>query len=344
MDFRSDNTSGVAPQIMAALAAANQGTALGYGGDAITEQLERRFAQIFEREVTVFPVVTGTAANALALATVTPPWGVIYCHEDAHIATDECGAPEFYVGGAQLARLPGTQGKVTPATLEAHIKGAGRVHSTQPAAISLSQSTETGAVYTPAELAAIAEVARRHKLALHVDGARFANAVAALDCAPADLTWRAGIDVLSFGATKNGAMAAEAVIFFDSARATDFGYRRKRGGHLFSKMRFLSAQLDAYLTDDLWLRNARHANRMAKALGDGLAAIAGNGVRVMYPVDANEVFVELPEATIGALEADGVHFYRWGSSGASSVRLVTSFLTTDAEVDGFVAAVQKHLR
>jgi threonine aldolase len=343
MDFRSDNTSGVAPQIMAALAEANAGTALGYGGDPITERLVRRIAALFEHEVTVFPVATGTSANALALAALTPPWGVIYCHEDAHIASDECGAPEFFAGGAQLARIAGEQGKITPHSLEAHIFGAGRVHSTQPAAISISQSTETGAVYTPAELAAIAAVARRHKLALHVDGARFANAVAALGCSPADLTWRAGVDVLSFGATKNGAMAAEAVIFFDPARAGDFGFRRKRGGHLFSKMRFLSAQLDAYLADDLWLTNARHANAMAARLGAGLAAINREGLRLLYPVEANEIFIELPEPVIKALEAEGIHFYRWGGPDAACLRLVTSFQTSEAEVTGFVAAVKKHL-
>jgi threonine aldolase len=326
---------------MAALAAANTGTALGYGGDALTERLNRRMAEIFGREVTVFPVATGTAANALALAAVTPNWGVVYCHEGAHIATDECGAPEFFTGGASLALIPGEHGKIAPGALDARINGAGRVHSMQPAAISLSQSTETGGVYTPAQIGAIAEVAKRHGLALHMDGARFANAVAALGCAPADLTWRAGVDVLSFGATKNGAMAAEAVIFFDPARAADFGYRRKRGGHLFSKMRFLSAQLDAYLTDDLWLRNARHANAMAAKLGEGLAAI--QGLALLYPVEANAVFVELPDPTIRALEAEGFGFYRWGGPAATCLRLVTSFATTADEVTKFVAAVRRQV-
>ena len=340
MDFRSDNTSGVSPSIMKALADANIGTASGYGADPITERVTKRIAEIFEREVTVFPVATGTAANSLALATVTPNWGVIYCHEGAHIATDECGAPEFYTGGGSLIRIPGEHGKLAPADIEARIVGAGRVHNTQPAAISLSQATETGGVYTPAQLAAISEIAKRHKLAVHVDGARFANAVAALGCSPADLTWRSGIDILSLGATKNGAMAAEAVIYFGTAHTEDFGYRRKRGGHLFSKMRYLSAQLDAYLADDLWLRNARQANATAAKLGAGLAAI--KGISLLYPVEANEVFVTLPAATMKALEAEGFLFYPCGKSTPPCIRLVTSFQTAEAHVDAFIAAAKKH--
>ncbi|HEY1721938.1 MAG TPA: low specificity L-threonine aldolase [Magnetospirillaceae bacterium] len=342
MDFRSDNTSGVSPAIMAALAAANTGTASGYGDDPISQRLNTRIAEIFEHEVTVFPVATGTAANSLALATVTPNWGVIYCHEGAHIANDECGAPEFYTGGGSLIRIPGEHGKLAPAEIESRIAGAGRVHNTQPAAISLSQATETGGVYTPAQLGAISELAKRHKLALHVDGARFANAIAALGCSPADLSWKSGIDVLSFGATKNGAMAAEAVIYFGAAHTATFGYRRKRAGHLFSKMRYLSAQLDAYLTDDLWLKNARNANAMASKLGAGLAAI--NGLSLLYPVEANEVFVNLPDAMIRTLEAEGFGFYRWGGPTATCLRLVTSFQTTEADVTKFVAAAKKHAR
>lgn len=339
MDFRSDNTSGVLPEIMAALSAANRGTASSYGADSITEILTRRFSELFERDVAVFPVATGTAANVLALAALTPPWGVIYCHEAAHIAVDECAAPEFYTGGAQLARLPGSYGKIEPDVLAAHIAGAGVVHHAQPAAISLSQASEAGTVYTPAETAAIADVARRHRLGVHVDGARFANAIAHLGCSPADLTWRAGVDALSFGATKNGALAAEAVIFFDPARAGDLGYRRKRGGHLFSKMRFLSAQLEAYLADDLWLGSARHANAMAARLGAGLAAIPG--IRLRYPVEANEVFAELPEVAIKELVALGFLFHRWGETTIPCIRLVTSFATESISVDGMIAAARR---
>src|SRR6185312_1799022 len=247
----------------------------------------------------VFPVATGTAANALALAALTPPWGAIYCHEAAHIQSDECGAPEFFAAGAKLLPLAGEDAKLMPATVEAALLERGVVHHVQPSALSISQATEAGTLYRPAEIAALGALARRHGLALHMDGARFANAVAALGCAPADLTWRAGVDALSFGATKNGALAAEAVIFFDPAKAADLAYRRKRAGHLFSKMRFLSAQLDAYLADGLWLRNARHANAMAARLGQGLARLPG--ARLVHPVEANEVFVELAEASIAAL-------------------------------------------
>src|SRR5690348_4964185 len=273
MNFSSDNVTGVAPEIMAALAAANAAAAAAYGADAATEGLARRFSEVFEREVAVFPVATGTAANALALATLTPPWGVVYGHRDAHFQVDECGAPEFYTGGAKLRMIEGDHGKITAGHLEAAIMGRGVVHHAQPATVSLTQSTEAGTVYQAGEIEAIAAVCRRHGLALHVDGSRFANAVAAVNRSPADLTWRAGVGALSFGATKNGAMAAEAVVFFDPKQAQEFAFRRKRGGHLFSKMRFLSAQLEAYLAGDLWLRNAGHANRMAARLAEGLATL-----------------------------------------------------------------------
>jgi len=340
IDFRSDNVTAAAPEIAAALIAANSGTATPYGADSITERLTHCFAEIFEHAVAVFPVVTGTAANALALAALTPPWGVVYCHEDAHAAIDECGAPEFFAGGAKLIGIGGERGKLTPAAIAAHLTEPNFVHHAQPAAISLSQSSEAGCVYTGAEIAAIGEFARRHGLALHMDGARFANAVAALDCAPADVTWRAGVDVLSFGASKNGAFAAEAVVFFDPGKAADFAYRRKRGGHLLSKMRFLSAQLEAYLADGLWLRNARHANAMAARLGDGLRQA---GARLSHPVEANEVFVELPDAAIRALAADGFLFYRWGGADANCIRLVASFETKPDEVAQFTAAAARHL-
>jgi len=341
MDFRSDNVAGASPQIMAALLAANDGPASSYGADAVTSRLERRFAELFAHEVAVFPVATGTAANALALATLTPPWGIVYCHEDAHIAVDECGAPEFFAGGAKLVTLAGDGGKIAPAAIAARLTERGFVHHAQPAAISVSQTTEAGTVYRPDEIAALGAFARQEGLALHVDGARFANAVAAFGCAPADITWRAGVDALSFGATKNGALAAEAVIFFDPAKARDFGYRRKRGGHLLSKMRFLSAQLEAYLEDGLWLENAGRANRMAARLGAGLARLGGAHLR--QPVEANEVFVELPERVIGALAEDGFQFYRWGSAEATCLRLVASFATRDGEVDAFLAAAASRL-
>ena len=340
MNFRSDNVSGIAPEILAAIAAANSGDAPSYGADPITDRVTRRFAEIFEREVAVFPLATGTAANALALAAVTPPWGAVYCHEDSHVQTDECGAPEFYAGGAKLIALPGADAKLSPALVEARMVEQGVVHHAQPAAISISQATEAGTLYAPAEVAALGALARRRGMALHMDGARFANAVAALGCAPAEITWRAGVDVLSFGATKNGALAAEAVIFFDPAKAADFAYRRKRGGHLFSKMRFLSAQLDASLADDLWLRNARHANRVAARLADGLAQVAG--ARLRYPTQANEVFIELPEKAIRALAQAGFGFYRWGGEASLCLRLVTAFDSRLDNAEAFIAVARQH--
>jgi threonine aldolase len=341
MDFRSDNVAGASPEIIAAIAAANGGTASAYGADEATARLERRFRDLFEHEVAVFPVATGTAANALALAVLTPPWGIVYCHEEAHAAVDECGAPEFYAAGAKLITLPGEDAKIAPDAVAARLTERGFVHHAQAAAISVSQATEAGTLYRPDEMAALGDFARRHGLALHVDGARFANAVASLGCAPADITWRAGVDALSFGATKNGALAAEAVIFFDPEKARDFGYRRKRGGHLLSKMRFLSVQLEAYLDNGLWLANARHANRMAARLGAGLARLGG--ARLRHPVEANEVFVELPERVIRALEDKGYQFYRWGSANAACLRLVASFATRAEEVDAVIAEAAAQL-
>jgi threonine aldolase len=340
VNFRSDNVSGIAPEILTAIAAANNGDAPSYGADLITDRVARRFTEIFEREVAVFPLATGTAANALALAAVTPPWGAVYCHEESHVQTDECGAPEFYAGGAKLIALPGADAKLSPAAVEARMIEQDVVHHAQPAAISISQATEAGTLYTPAEVTALGALARRRGLALHMDGARFANAVAALACTPAEITWRAGVDVLSFGATKNGALAAEAVIFFDPAKAADFAYRRKRGGHLFSKMRFLSAQLDAYLADDLWLRNGRHANRVAARLADGLAQIAG--ARLRHPTQANEVFVELPEKAIRALAQAGFGFYRWGGESSLCLRLVAAFDSRLEDAEALIALARQH--
>lgn len=338
MNFMSDNVAGAAPEILAALTAANQGAAPSYGADEWTRRLTARLSALFEREVAVFPVATGTAANALALAAVTPPWGSIYCHAEAHIQADECGAPEMYTGGAKLVPLDGAHGKLDPDRLSAALGRApkGFVHAVQPAALSLTQATEAGTVYSPAEIAALSAIAAHHGLRVHMDGARFANAVASLGCSPADVTWRAGVDVLSFGATKNGALGAEAVVFFDRDLSEDFGYRRKRAAHLFSKMRFLSAQLDAYLTDGLWLRLAGHANRMARRLADGLSALPG--AAPVHPVEANELFIALPEPVIAGLETAGFGFYRWDGP---VLRLVTAWNTEQAHVDALVATARK---
>jgi len=341
LDFRSDNVTGAAPEILKALTDAASGTVSSYGEDPITARVEEKLKEIFECDLAVFPVATGTAANSLSLSLLSPAWGAIFCHEGAHIAVDECGAPEFYTGGAKLIDLPGADGKLTAAQLVELIPaGLGVVHHAQPAAISLTQATEAGTCYRPAEVAAIAELGRRHGLRLHMDGARFANALAFLNATPAEMTWRAGVDILSFGATKNGALAAEAVVIFDKKLVGEFGFRRKRAGHLFSKMRFLSAQLDAYLSGDLWLKHARHANAMAKRLAEGLASVPG--VALAHPVEANEVFADLPETAIRGLEADGFRFYRWLGEDKQRLRLVTAFNTKPADIEAFIASARRH--
>ncbi len=338
-NFCSDNVTGAAPGILEALVRANAGPQAAYGEDEAGRRLEARMAEVFETEVAVLPVATGTAANALALSVASPPYGAVYCHEAAHINVDECGAPEFYSGGAKLVPLPGEQAKLTPETLAGAIAGAGVVHHVQPAAVSISQASELGTLFRPAEIAALAEVTRRHGLALHMDGARFANALVALEVSPAELTWRAGVDLLSFGATKNGALAAEAVLLFGGLRdkLEELRYRRKRGGHLVSKGRLLSVQLEAYLADDLWLRNARQANAMARRLAEGLAALPGVALR--HPVEANMLFPRLPAPVIEGLRAEGFRFYDWGED--NGIRLVTAFGTTEAEVEGFLAAARR---
>jgi threonine aldolase len=342
MNFCSDNVSGVCPEIMVALAAANDGTTMPYGNDKYTEGLQTKFSELFETSVTVFPVATGSAANALALSVMTPVYGAIYCHAESHINLDECGAPEFYTGGAKLVKLTGNQRKIDSNNLAEILAsaGAGVVHHVQPAAVSITQATEAGTIYQPHEIAQISEVTRAHNLQLHIDGARFANAVASLGCSPADITWRVGVDALSFGATKNGAMGAEAVVFFNQELAQTFQYRRKRSGHLFSKMRFLSAQLDAYITDNLWLKNANHANRMAAKLAQGIADLPG--VNFCYPVEANEVFLELPKSVIQALLSQEFQFYQVEKSGRKMIRLVTAFNTLEADIMAFIETVKNH--
>jgi threonine aldolase len=310
INLASDNVAGAAPEILAAIASAAAGRVSSYGGDPATARLQDRLSELFERRVAAFPVPTGTAANALALATFTPPYGAVLCHREAHVAVDECGAPEFYTHGAKLLLADGAHGKLTPATLAAAVpEWRGDVHRSQPAMLSLSQATESGTVYSPAEVGALAEAARGHGLAVHMDGSRFANALAAQGCSPAELTWKAGVDVLSFGGTKNGCVMAEAVVFFDPDRAADFAFRRKRAGHLLSKMRFVSAQLEAYLADGLWLRLARNANARARQLAEGLQALPG--VELLHPVEANEVFVRLPAALAEGLKRQGVIAAHW---------------------------------
>jgi threonine aldolase len=336
MNFASDNAYGASAQILQAVIDAAGGTETSYGEDAITRRVCERLGAIFERDVAAFPVVTGTAANSLALATLCPPYGAVLCHKDSHIAVDECSAPEFFTGGAKLALLDGARAKLTPqAIAQGRARFGSSVHSPKPSAVSITQATELGTIYTRDEIKAIAELAHSHGMTLHMDGARFANALVSLGCTPAQMTWKAGVDALSFGATKNGALCAEAVVFFDKTRAEEFEYRRKRGGHLLSKMRFISAQLEAYLEGDLWLANAKRANALAKNLGDGLAAIPG--VTVASPVEANGVFVWMPKPLAARLRKQGATFYDWVTEPERVMaRLIVSFATPEADVAKFI--------
>jgi threonine aldolase len=340
-NFSSDHVAPACDAIMSAVNKANEGFLTSYGGDDLTAKLQAVTSQVFERQVTVFPVTSGTAANALALSQIVPPFGAIYCHEAAHIVTDESGAPGFFTGGAQLIGFASADGKILPEQLTkavAYAEDLG-IHHVKPGAVTLTQATEWGTVYSLEEISAISAVAKQHRLPVHMDGARFANALVHLGCTPAEATWKCGVDVLSLGATKNGALGAEAVVFFDPAVARDFERRRKRAGHLMSKQRFLSAQLNAYLKNGLWLANARHANAMAARLALGLKGVAA--ARLLHPVSANELFVVLPERTVSALETQGFKFYRWplqaGESGVT-IRLVTSYATPSTDVDEFIAA------
>jgi threonine aldolase len=337
-DLRSDNVSGIAPEILAAIAAANEGPAAAYGADAITARLQELFSDLFETTCFVQPAATGTATNALALSLISPPYGAIYCSEVAHIHDSECGAGEFFTGGAKIVPLPAPHGRLDPGALSQALRGAGvgRTSSVQPAALSLTEATERGTLYGVAQLHELIGIAREHGLRVHMDGARFANAVAALRCRPAAVTWEAGVDVLSFGATKNGAMAAEAVVVFNPALVEPLRYRARRAGQVFSKMRFVSAQLEAYLEGGLWLRLAGHANAMARRLADGLGTITG--VELLHPVEINEVFARLPWPMIEGLLDQG---FGLQDRGGGTVRLVTAFSTMPEQVDDLLAAARR---
>lgn len=347
MIFASDNWAGAAPEIMDALARANDGFAPAYGADALSQRVERAFCDIFERDVRVFFVATGGAANGLALSVLSRPYGMILCHEESHIQMDECAGPEFFTGGAKLLPLRGWAAKLTPEAVRAGLAGfpARPPHGAPAEVLSLTQATECGAVYSLSELAALCAVARGLGLKTHMDGARFANALATLGCTPAEASWKAGVDVLCFGGTKNGCMAAEAVVFFNPTQADDFVFRRKRAGHLWSKMRFIAAQFDAYLADGLWLQLAARANAAARRLGEGLERM--EGVRVWYPVEANEVFASFPPEVADALIAEGAAFYPWVTpgdpAGGQMRRLICSYQTTDESIDAFLSALARQV-
>jgi threonine aldolase len=344
MQFASDNWSGASPKVIDALAEAARAGGPAYGGDKITKLVERRFSEIFERDVAVFLVASGTFANALGISAHARPGGVVFCHRDAHIQVDEAGATEFF-GGLKIITLDAAQGKLAPATvfegLARHPEGF--LHGGQPVLVSVTQMTELGAAYRPEEVAAIAEAAKSRGCALHMDGARFANAIAALGASPAEVTWRAGVDVLSFGGTKNGCVAAEAVIFFNPAHARDVGFVRQRAGQGFSKNWFIAAQLAAYLDQDHWLDLARKANAMGARLAKALERSAD--ARLAFKPDGNEVFAILTHEADARLKAAGAIYHPWSveclrvserpKASEIFVRLVTNWKTAEGDVDRF---------
>ena len=349
MWFTSDNAGPAHPAVVEAVVRANQGYAASYGGEAAMARVTARIREVFEApEAAVYLVATGTAANALSLACLCPPWATVYCHRHAHVQEDECGAPEFYTGGAKLTPLDGPDGRIAPETLARALASAASVgvHNVQRGALSLTSATEAGTAYAPDAIAALAALARAHGMPVHLDGARFANALVRIGCTPAEMTWKSGVDVVSFGGTKNGLMGVEAVILFDPARAWEFELRRKRGGHLFSKHRFLAAQMEAYLADGLWLELAAAANARADALAAGLAAVPG--ARILHPVEANMVFAAWPRAGHRAAQAAGARYYLWPADQSLdgpaaeplSARLVCSWSTEPAEVDAFLACLR----
>ncbi len=337
--FRSDNDAGASPAIIEALAACNEAAAYPYGADQWTQRAQKRLAEVFEREVSVLMVNTGTAANSLALAAMCPPWGAVLCHRLAHIHTDECGAPEFFGAGLKLVPSASDGSKLQTSQLARElVRGRGDVHSVQVSAVSITQSTEEGQVYSPEEIGAISQLCNQQGVGLHMDGARFANALVASGCTPAELTWKAGVDALSFGATKNGALNAEAIVVFKDSLLETLPFRRKRAGHLLSKMRFLAAQVNAYLENDLWLVNARHANAMATRLAAGLKQL--QGVEFVAPPLTNVMFVHMPAELIDGLQRRGFDFYHGGRWPVGVARLVTSWATRQEQVDQFLVAAR----
>lgn len=334
MYFGSDNAAAACPEVIEAILAANSGVTGTYDEDTLSRRLDEVFGAFFGHTCRVFTVSSGTAANALGLAAMVPPWGAVVCHREAHIHVDEGGAPEFFTGGAKLILAEGAGAKVTlESVAEAVSAMRGDVHQVLPSALSLTQSTEYGTVYTPAEVAALAGDAKRRGWRVHMDGARFANALVHLGCAPGDVTWRAGVDVLSFGFIKNGGMSSEAIVVFDAAIAETLPRRKKRAGQMPSKSRYAAAQLLAMIETGAWQRNARAANAAAAKLA------AAAGARLIYPVEANEVFVRAGVEGAARLRAQGFGFYDWGAIGSGEIRLVTAWDTPDAHVEALAAAL-----
>lgn len=338
--FTSDNIAGASESVLQAMMEASQGDVMPYGNDDMTAEVTAMLSTLFECDVAVFLVSTGTAANVLSISVMTPPWGSVLCHSESHLLKDESTAPEFYTGGARFVGIDGAHAKIDPVQLKKIVsQKGGDVHTSQPSALSISQVTEVGSVYSLEEIRAITKIAKEANLPVHMDGARFANALVALGCTPAQMTWQAGVDIVSFGATKNGVMAAEAIVVFNPELAQSLGFRRKRGGHLHSKMRLLSSQMKAYLTDDLWRHNATHANAMMALLQDGLKTIPS--IKINTPAQANMLFCTFPEGMADYLLAEGFAFYggRWEEG---VVRLVTSFRTPKAGVEAFISSARRY--
>lgn len=349
MYFASDNAAPAAPEVMEALSKANEGYAKSYGNDEIMDRVTAKIRDIFEApEAAVYLVSTGTTANALSLSVLTAPWQTVFCHRHSHIEEDECGAPEFFTGGAKLTLLEGADAKIDPEEfrIRANNTGVLGVHNIQRGALSITNVTEMGTIYTVPEIAALCKTAHDLGIGTHLDGARFTNALVALGCTPAEMTWKAGIDVVSFGGTKNGLLGVEAVIIFDPAKAWEFELRRKRGGHLFSKHRYLSAQMEAYLTDGLWLKLAKQANDAGARLEAGLTKI--NSFKLLHPRQANMLFCGMSRAAHTRALAGGAMYHPWPGDHPKTgpddefltCRLVCSWSTTDAEIDAFIALVQ----
>ena len=331
--FVSDNVASACPEVMDALIEANSGIAGSYGDDKWSSILRTKLSEVFETDLEVYLAVTGTASNALALSALTPVFGKIYCHELSHINTDECGAPELFTGGAKLNPMRSSNGRIQADELAEIVRGSGNVHVTQPSVVSITQSCETGTVYQLLDIREISKIAHHNKMSVHMDGARFANALVSLGVSPAEMTWKSGVDVLTLGGTKNGCLAAEAIIFFKPEMVGNFPFLHKRSGQLLSKMRFISSQLNAYISDDVWIRNAKHANSMAKILSEGLNYFSN--IELAYPTESNEVFVYLPREVIDYLNNSGYDVNEEELDG-KAVRFVTAWDTKLEDIDNLL--------
>ena len=331
--FASDNVTSACPEVMDSLIEANSGIAGSYGDDEWSLILKTKLSKVFETEVEVYLAVTGTASNALALSALAPVYGKIYCHELSHINTDECGAPELFTGGAKLNPIRSNNGRIIASELDEIVRGSGNVHVTQPAVVSITQSCETGTVYPLKEIQEISKIAHKHKMSVHMDGARFANALVSLDVSPAEMTWKSGVDVLTLGGTKNGCLAAEAIIFFRPEMVGNFPFLHKRSGQLLSKMRFISSQMNAYVSNDVWIKNAKHANAMAKILSEGLNRFSN--IELAYPTQSNEIFVNLPRDVIDYLNNSGYDVNEEELDG-KAVRFVTAWDTKLEDINNLL--------